>query len=1499
MPIDIKKDNSDFDLTGQLKKYIGSSEWVDRYPKLWEVLDKSAGDFSQQIYEKIANFIPNICDIDTCGISQLKSIASMLGTDSDSISNIVYPLPLKDIMDILTINPVHIVNNEVIDSDTPGTQLHVYNIVNEYFISPLTYKNDFDNINSYGVYDSDGNFNPIDEPTNVLYIKLSSYIDNFIESYIKEHISTNLSEGALVEEYKAFIERIYPYTNINWDDTDEISTTSAHILRNICMQVMYQRESLKYMAQRHNKIGTSSAIKDIITEYILRNFTKREDWNIFVPTDNVLPELQDRSDLEQALPSLNDFTSSTFNVDVVEYYDSTEYFNIDNNEDVPSLQGVTGATVEDVKRGTILDDGTIQSFTEQVYSPLIDSLDTVISSGGSECYWKKDKDTLVAISDQNEQDIISYYNKLGGNNVLEGAVDNSYTYDEIHAFQAKLWDTFSSHGYVDGELSEIYRKYIGNYSYKSIDYTFDTTNGSYENIISDSMLKGTNVAGNIKNTNNPTIATTPFIWNLTEAANSSEYELLDTRIITDDIELSIAQNDIDDGCLRNSWKYFNQELTGYQTNFEYSKNIDIHGNESAGIDRDGPFIPLALENLVDGYTIDYIIDTYYSNIGISATVKQYIKEQLVAYKDDIYTNSNVVGVSLKNKRIYNYSVDFSDNNYMLYKNIDSVAITGDIWVRLRNHALPLPLYETLNSDNSILLNAVNNCYEMSVTNNKMYMFSNTENNDGYGKLVTYNMISIPNNGKLDIISDNNLVVKELTPEMRREDYIGCFIYNGYVYILYYLLDDIILARYNINDDTFMPTVTISTNTTSSGIAGFTVSSDTISIVFNTGDSKIQVENISLLNLALIDTYNVASIGNGDDIYKCVKGKDYLICTGQTTNGNAVTNNYFCINSQAMYDYNSFSGIQLKTPASDLDNTSTKLPYVNINDMVQVNDKYYTLTELTDQCIKHTTQQLNEVIGYHTTDERRTLLSLAERNNIPLDIRYDGMQVYVLDDIDGNTGTLYVLNNGYTVNDLSDNSNWMELSTTRTRVNSIVDRNNIIYANRYNNMQVYVVENDTLYKLVYSGSIAYKLNNSNWIPVDDSTQYVDTVSDRNSIPLEERTRDMQVYVNEDDTIYSLSKPYTMSDKLDNNENFQPYPINRYTIDSSVDLWGLDNVITAGLTRTALVYVENIDQYYTNMGLDSGNLTKWQVVESFNTFDDMTNTYFTRSAEMLIYIIDTDTVFQLIPNYRSSSLLENSKWVDTNDDLRIVKPVYKRGDVIYSQSPEWEDEQLYVSYYKPFEDASGDTLVDGGSVDSSDDIWVDDNGNGYDSYIYKISKYQLPSMQTANSLKTNYLYEDDVSSEMLYNNHLTANPFKLKNFYTYEWDTEIDKVNSVLTCLRTYNKVGFDGNQLWLAYNLDGNVHQKKDEINGIDEETSINNYDLVERVYGLYKLRNSRLHKSNLFSIRINDSGLNTSFSGSNELKLEVQSIIEEAVRKRINKIKPAHTELFKIEWTGK
>jgi hypothetical protein len=108
--IDVFKINENYDLGSQIKSYAltptlqESSYLFDKFlPSIYGFYPYNHQDFGVFSYEKIANFVMNNSDIDTCEIDKLYSMSSATDTNTDDFL-LNYPLEIKRLMDVLSIS---------------------------------------------------------------------------------------------------------------------------------------------------------------------------------------------------------------------------------------------------------------------------------------------------------------------------------------------------------------------------------------------------------------------------------------------------------------------------------------------------------------------------------------------------------------------------------------------------------------------------------------------------------------------------------------------------------------------------------------------------------------------------------------------------------------------------------------------------------------------------------------------------------------------------------------------------------------------------------------------------------------------------------------------------------------------------------------------------------------------------------------------------------------------------------------------------------------------------------------------------------------------------------------------------------------------------------------------------------------------------------------------------------------------------------------------------
>lgn len=204
--------------------------------------------------------------------------------------------------------------------------------------------------------------------------------------------------------------------------------------------------------------------------------------------------------------------------------------------------------------------------------------------------------------------------------------------------------------------------------------------------------------------------------------------------------------------------------------------------------------------------------------------------------------------------------------------------------------------------------------------------------------------------------------------------------------------------------------------------------------------------------------------------------------------------------------------------------------------------------------------------------------------------------------------------------------------------------------------------------------------------------------------------------------------------------------------------------------------------------------------------------------------------------------------------------------------------------------------------------------------------------------NYMFEVPVNSELVFKNCYTGTikifAGELKNHYDFWFDVsgKVDVINNeipigsaILKNNRIYVSVNCTENNtisdmVYLIYKFGNNysnpevvipnsgynnVYHKSATIIPVSADSSYiypnsaYQYEHLEVIYGVNSIGYEGLHKSALFSIKINNSNL---VSGINNLTPEsidlIKSTIETIIKDGIKKIIPPYTQLFKIIWNN-
>lgn len=141
-------------------------------------------------------------------------------------------------------------------------------------------------------------------------------------------------------------------------DNSNLIFQMAKIFTDYCLQISYARENIKCLIQQYSLIGTNRIITDVVRDYFVKNYSSKKDWRYVSNTSNLMDKYVNLPLNELNYISDNKTISKAFEVNLIEYYDLNNYFNI--QAELPSC--IVGYE----KQGSILSSITYVTETDTV-----------------------------------------------------------------------------------------------------------------------------------------------------------------------------------------------------------------------------------------------------------------------------------------------------------------------------------------------------------------------------------------------------------------------------------------------------------------------------------------------------------------------------------------------------------------------------------------------------------------------------------------------------------------------------------------------------------------------------------------------------------------------------------------------------------------------------------------------------------------------------------------------------------------------------------------------------------------------------------------------------------------------------------------------------------------------------------------------------------------------------------------------------------------------------
>jgi hypothetical protein len=584
----VVRKNGDFAIADKLKELIINGYFQDQ-DKLWEFFETASDGFSQVLYESITNMMENTSDIDLCTLYDLKNIALMLNVANTSL----FDLPFSDELTAL---------------------IDTYSVNKEYVLYGRHSTTDIETV--FGIDDFDRN--NVDQMEQVNSAYMSELVDiSFKEVFLNMLYDPTSTDG---QDHIAILELIVPdeYLTTEYDylvnvrdgavdklddsahytllNDSEMLDIASKFMRNFCIRVLFFRETLKSIAQKNAILGTQKVIEKMLTEYVIKGYSNIDDFGFYVPLKTAEESLAlgvNNDAFRSWTRFLNTVTDlgSLLDIEVVEYYDTTEYMNI-------------GPSARPFKTNLI-------PITEQYSEPYLNAsgqieykdpvtritgYEEVTSSEyakaeGNERFWETDP------YESDEETVLAMFERLG-------LIDEGDDIEVLITFLSKLYNNNAQNDWTELTPNEFAS-------------ATDLANMQAKYINAPTGYINNSPWVNIKSTDYPTVSPIPWMWNLVEktfltfprliqyslestsdyAANWEKYVDIDGSLG----ELYTPGTTGSIGMIIDSWRDTANEFFGYRTYHETEENLDDTNTPNKNANIDGSFNMLALGDLLDSY----------------------------------------------------------------------------------------------------------------------------------------------------------------------------------------------------------------------------------------------------------------------------------------------------------------------------------------------------------------------------------------------------------------------------------------------------------------------------------------------------------------------------------------------------------------------------------------------------------------------------------------------------------------------------------------------------------------------------------------------------------------------------------------------------------------------------------------------------------------------------------------------------------------------------------
>lgn len=847
-------------------------------------------------------------------------------------------------------------------------------------------------LTSYISYDDAINFISVNKITKFRYefidfvkecsklnkeLKIKNNYKNFDESPF-EGIELNILKinypTYFKEDGEKIIEKLYGETGILYHFTKLYVDECIHI-RNI-------RNQLRDLIQQYTFIGTKRIATDIFYDFFINNFSNRQSLNYLsndlnLSGDNGIYNFNEVkrhiSDLINGQPVFkdgelikNEFEDNKFSVNVIEYYDSTQYLNIES--ELPISYNESVATSYEEVLSSYLDENYLITTTyvkKPVYTTSYAPCSLYIKNY-NEKFWQNKNvflNSQTNILESNAEDYIKYYStyipEMG--ELSLDTFKEDYITNVLYPMLDNIWDTFALSAMnsedLNSDIGELYKEYIGT----SI---------------------GNNRFINHLNKTFPTIAPINSIENLIESSELDDTLLFLAKNYYGNVLSKIKEATIsilkmynEDSIPHEGWRQTYITFNGYSTVYEYSNNKLLYSIKTSELYKNnGPFVYRKFQEfLYNHYLSGQInLNNFLNEYSASDEIKRFYEFYLNGDGKSIFFDTDD---SLIEYHISKYEEDIFENCFTLFK--DKNEIAGKLFYRSYNMPISIPLMDINSNFNilsvsnlkyeKILEEISNNCIDYGFLNEMMWIFG--KNGDSYN-LVSFKYTL--KNGMMIINAStfiNHTLSSNLNGLNSLNDFVGVFYDDKKInFILFDCISTLteLSLKYQeeLNSDTF--SIDFKHELLSNFNLTFfitTLDEETLDI------TKRELKNKNLpLPMFLKHNESLLSIKNDEHIWKLMVKNDKCFITYKSLNKNINDNTfdyYFEYNTLTIKVHSIFVNWNVDFNYVDINNVSNKMIFENnniTNNIILRNDGMRDLHAQNKQMIQNIESFKNQLLN---------------------------------------------------------------------------------------------------------------------------------------------------------------------------------------------------------------------------------------------------------------------------------------------------------------------------------------------------------------------------------------------------------------------------------------------------------------------------------------------------------------------------------------------------------